>query len=405
LSLNAGYRYSSYDTSGAVSSYKYGAEYQPIDDLRFRASFQRAVRAPNVLELFGPATVGLFGGQDPCSDPTSAVVIHNCETAGGIAKAQVPAASVGSTLLSCVSNQCNQEIGGNANAKPETSDTRSLGLVFTPTFFDGFTATIDYFDIAISQFLSGAVNSNPILAACYGVSATAASQAIACNLVNRDPATHSITTPEGFVVDTVLNDGTRSTKGFDFEANYTANMDDWGMKGWGSLGLNFVGTLLDSLESHPISGFSGGYDCAGLYGYTCGSPDPRWRHKLRLTWTSPWDFDFSIQWRHLSGVKLDSNTPNPLLNGACGGSATSPAPCPDPVDNVLPAIDYFDLATDWNVREGIDLHAGVNNVFDKNPPLVFAGIAGPSQFGNGNTFPGTYDALGREIFVGVTIKY
>ena len=403
LSAKAGYRYSSYDTSGAVSSYEYGAEYQPIDDIRFRATYQRAVRAPNVLELFGPQSVGLFGGNDPCASPViGSVVSNNCANAPGNAKVTV-AQQQGN--LSCVASQCNQLTGGNVDAKPEISDTRSAGIVLTPTFFDGFTATVDYFDISIAHALSGGLNANAILSGCYGASANAASEAVACPLVNRDPATHSITTQSGYVIDTVLNDGTASTKGFDFEANYTANMDDWGMKGWGSLGFNFVGTMLNSLVTQPFAAIAAKYDCAGLYGYTCGSPDPKWRHKIRLTWTSPWDFDLSVQWRHLSHVNLDSNTSNSLLHGACGGSSTSPAPCPDTYDNTIPAFDYFDLSADWNVREGIDLHGGVNNVFDKNPPEVFAGIAGPSQLGNGNTFPGTYDSLGRQFFVGVTIKY
>ena len=403
LSAKAGYRYSSYNLAGSVSSYEYGADWQPIDDLRFRGSFQRAVRAPNVLELYGPQAVGLFGGNDPCANATGTVKT-NCETAGGYAGAQVTATQQQGNL-SCVAAQCNQLTGGNVEAKPETSDTRSVGVVFTPTFFDGFNATIDYFDISITGALSGGLNANAILSGCYGTGATAATQAVACALIHRDPNTHSITTTSGYVIDTVANEGALGTKGFDFEANYTANFDDWGMKGWGSLGVNFVGTLLNSLSTQPFAAINQSYDCAGMYGYTCGSPDPRWRHKLRVTWTSPWDFDFSVQWRHLSGVHLDSNTNNPILSGACGGSATSPAPCPDTVDNQIQAFDYIDLATDWNVREGIDIHAGVNNVFDKNPPLIFAGIAGPSQLGNGNTFPGTYDALGREIFVGVTLKY
>jgi outer membrane receptor protein involved in Fe transport len=356
-----------------------------------------------VLELYGPQAVGLFGGNDPCANATGTVKT-NCETAGGYAGAQVTATQQQGNL-SCVAAQCNQLTGGNVEAKPETSDTRSVGVVFTPTFFDGFNATIDYFDISITGALSGGLNANAILSGCYGTGATAATQAVACALIHRDPNTHSITTTSGYVIDTVANEGALGTKGFDFEANYTANFDDWGMKGWGSLGVNFVGTLLNSLSTQPFAAINQSYDCAGMYGYTCGSPDPRWRHKLRVTWTSPWDFDFSVQWRHLSGVHLDSNTNNPILSGACGGSATSPAPCPDTVDNQIQAFDYIDLATDWNVREGIDIHAGVNNVFDKNPPLIFAGIAGPSQLGNGNTFPGTYDALGREIFVGVTLKY
>jgi outer membrane receptor protein involved in Fe transport len=92
----------------------------------------------------------------------------------------------------------------------------------------------------------------------------------------------------------------------------------------------------------------------------------------------------------------------PLLSVNCGESTS---PCPDTIDGHIPAYDYIDLAGDWNIRDGVDFHAGVNNIFDKNPPLVYSAIAGPSELGNGNTFPGTYDSLGRAIFVGVTIKY
>jgi len=364
------------------------------------------VRAPNVLELFGPETVGLFGGQDPCSSSSiSATVKHNCETGGGFPLAQVPANVIGSPTLSCVANQCDSETGGVATVKPEESDTRSVGAVFTPTFFDGFTATVDYFDIYISKAL-GAIDPDAILASCYGPSATAQSQAVACALIHRDTS-HTIDTPNGFVIDLVTNEGSEQTKGFDFEANYQFSFDDLGpaVTGWGGMTFNFVGTLNNKLDTYPITGFAGNYNCAGLYGYVCGSPTPRWRHKLRVTWTSPWDVDLSLQWRHISGVNLDSNTNNPLLNGECGGSSTSPAPCPDIKDNHIASFNYFDLASDWTVREGVSLRAGVNNLFDKEPPLVFPGIAGPEQFGNGNTFPGVYDALGREVFVAATIKY
>jgi len=404
LSLNGGYRYSSYNLAGNVTSYKYGAEWQPIDDIRLRASYQRAVRAPNVLELFGPTTIGLFGGNDPCaSQSISGVVAHNCETAGGFPLAQVPANDIGSPLLACVAGQCNRQTGGVATVKPEKSDTRSIGFVFTPTFFDGFTATVDYFDIRIANFL-GPINPNAVLASCYGPSATAASQAVACADIHRD-ASHTIVSQQGYVVDLVTNQGSDQTKGWDFETNYTVSSENLGLPGWGGLNINFFGSWEQKLTVFPITGFEGSYNCAGLYGYTCGSPTPKWRHKLRFTWTSPWDFDLSLQWRYLSGVFLDSNTSNPLLNGACGGTSTSPAPCPDIKDNHISSFNYFDISGNWTISPGVSARAGINNMFDKEPPFIFSGIAGPSQFGNGNTFPGTYDALGRQFFVGLTVKY
>jgi outer membrane receptor protein involved in Fe transport len=404
LSVNAGYRYSSYNISGSVDSYKYGAEWQPIDDFRLRASYQRAVRAPNVLELFSPANVVLFGGQDPCASPSSPTVLANCLSGGGVAHAAVP--NPGSGILSCPAAQCNNQVGGNINLVPEVSDTRSVGLVFTPTFLEGFTATIDYFAIKVAGYMPAngetGLPSPVILSACYGDAATPASQGFACNLVFRDPQNHSIHTINGFVQDLATNAGALRTKGFDFEANYQVDLGDW-IGPYGSLAANFVGTKLNELQFTPVPGFLS-YDCAGLFGQVCGTPSPEWRHKLRLTWTSPWDFDFSVNWRHLSSVDLDLNTSNPLLNGACGASGF---PCPDLSDAHIGAFDYFDLAVNWNVHQGVSLHAGVNNVFDKDPPILDSnnyGISAP-PFGNGNTYPGVYDSLGRTIFVGATIKY
>jgi outer membrane receptor protein involved in Fe transport len=404
LSLNGGYRYSSYNISGGVSSYKYGAEWQPIDDFRLRASYQRAVRAPNVLELFAPANVTLFGGQDPCAAPTDATVLNNCHTAGGVGHAQAPNSSLqGTPLLNCPAAQCNAQVGGNTNLVPERSDSRSVGIVLTPTFLSGFTATIDYFAIKVAGYmpanLETGLNPNTVLAACYGDAATTVSQGFACPLVFRDPQTHSIHTTTGFVQDLAINAGALRTKGFDFEANYQVDLSDW-FGPYGSLAANFIGTKIDQLEFTPIHGFLS-YDCKGLFGVTCGTPTPEWRHKLRVTWSTPWDFDFSVDWRHLSGVGLDINTTVPLLDTACGGG------CHDIADGHLPAFDYIDLAVNWNVREGISLHAGVNNLFDKDPPVVDSNVFSISAppFGNGNTYPQVYDSLGRTVFVGATIKY
>lgn len=398
LTFNAGYRYSSYSTAGSVSAYKYGAEWQPIDDIRVRGSYDRAVRAPNVIELFAPANAQLFGGQDPCASPTSATILANCHAHG------VP--NAGSGILSCPAAQCTEQVQGNLALHPEITDSRTLGVVLTPTFLDGFTATIDYFNIKISDYIN-APDPNTTLSACYGAGATAISQAVACPLVIRDPVTHSIhdtSEPYGLVSAQTVNDGTYETNGFDFEANYQAGFDQFGLTGYGSITANFVGTLVHELTLTPFAGFTS-YNCAGLFGVTCGSPTPKWRHKLRVTWETPWDVDISMQWRHLSGVALDLNTNNPLLNATCGASGY---PCPDLADGHIGAYDYFDLSANWTVREGVELRAGVDNLFDRDPPLLDSnsyGISGPSQFGNGNTYPGVYDSLGRTIFVGATIKY
>jgi outer membrane receptor protein involved in Fe transport len=395
LSLNGGYRYSSYSNVGAVTSFKMGGEWQPIDDFRLRASYQRAVRAPNVLEVFTPAHLNLFSGTDPCASSTAGqcATVHN---AGNPA------------LLTCPAEQCNYQAGGNTNLTVESSITRSLGVVFTPTFLDGFTATVDYFNIKVANYV-GVLGATTILAGCYGSSANASSEAFYCPLVHRS-ATGGLF-GAGYVQDTNRNLPDLTTKGFDFEGNYSADLADWGVSDAGSLSFNFRGTWTQDNNTTPspvpdaVTGKLVSYNCSGLFGATCGTPTPKWRHTLRVTWESPWDFDMSLAWRHIGGTALDLNTNNPLLAGATTTcpNGTVLADCVI-ADQKIPAYDYFDLAANWNVREGVELRAGVNNIFDKEPPVLSATVT-PIPFGAANTFPGTYDPLGRNIFVGATIKY
>ena len=399
LSLNGGYRYSSYNTAGSTNTYKYGAEWQPIDDFRLRGSVQRAVRAPNVLELFAPDVRALFSGQDPCaavSNP-SGTVLANCRKEG--------VTNAGSPLLNCPATQCNQELGGNTLLKPETSVTRTGGIVLTPTFLDGFTATVDYFNIKVDKFI-GTVAPTLSLSECYGPTATAATQAFFCPLVHRNPTSQQIF-GSGFVASTNVNTGYLSTKGVDFEINYQADLSNWGLGDTGSLAFNLVGTWLDTLTTEAIPGFPA-FNCSGLYGLTCLTPSPKWRHKFRVTWTTPWDVDVSLDWRYIGAVSLDSDTSNPLVGGgpnptACSNGTTVYG-IGDCVDSKIAAYDYFDLAADWTVREGVDIRAGVNNIFDIEPPVLGTSVL-PLPFGNGNTFPAVYDSMGRTIFVSATIKY
>jgi len=151
-----------------------------------------------------------------------------------------------------------------------------------------------------------------------------------------------------------------------------------------------VGTILDKLEVEPVKG-DGTYDCAGLYGFTCGTPSPKWRHKARASWATPWDVDLALTWRYLGEVSIDTTSSSPLLRGT-----------PVAVDRVLGKRDYFDLAAAWQATKRLTLSGGINNVLDKDPPL--SGNT-PTGFGNGNTFPQVYDTLGRRVFMNATYKF
>jgi len=132
-------------------------------------------------------------------------------------------------------------------------------------------------------------------------------------------------------------------------------------------------------------------DCKGFFGAVCGGVFPEWRHQVRVTWATPWNLRLSTQWRFIQGTKLDTNSSNPdLSNGKI-----------DPFDAKMPDVSYFDLSGLWDVHPGVTIRAGVNNIFDRDPPILKQGIPGT---GSPNAYP-LYDLLGREVFAGATIKF
>jgi len=390
--FDGGYRYSEYSDIGQTETYKLALEYKPIDDVKFRASFNHAVRAPNVDELFAPSQPALYAGQDPCStNPLTgkqAATLAQCLLT---AKTDPNFASQYGTIPQCPANQCSQLLSGNPNLRPEASDTTSFGVVFTPTFVKGFSMTVDFYNIRVNDLIQSIAPNVSVNECLAGVQAF-------CNFIERGPD-GSLLGPGGFVNAQFLNTGYEQTKGYDIEINYHFRLSDiaWGgftVPDWGSVSMNFVGTYVESFITQPLTG-GPTYNCAGLYGPVCGNPDPHWRNKLRVTWSTPWNFDLSGQWRYVGGVKLDTNEGNTLLNNS---------PYFDEVDNHLAGVSYFDLTGTWRVKDGFVIRAGINNLFDRDPPLVADGACAAASC-NGNTYPGVYDALGRTMFVGLTAKF
>jgi outer membrane receptor protein involved in Fe transport len=396
LELEGAYRYSSYSNAGATSTYKYGGSWAPTDDFKLRALWQRAVRAPNISELFTPQSIGLDSATDPCQSsekPTGNLALL-CQATG--ARAAQP--------KTCNAGQCNVLIGGNPNLKPEVADTKTFGVVFTPTFFDGFTATVDYYDIEV-QGAVGSLQGSPqgALNACYfptggftNVAAQAASAA--CKAIVRD-GTGGFLTPTGYITQINSNTATIHPTGIDVELNYQTDLSSVGWNDAGSLAFNLNGTYQDSYKQQGSATQPVG-DCAGYYGNFCGVPDPKYRFNFRVNWTSPsGDFLVSGRWRYIGTSRLDTDH---CIGAAAGTCVNDPATY-DAIDEKIPAVSYFDLTGIWNVREGLSLTAGIQNLFNKKPPLVDSGI--DANDNNSNTFPGVYDIQGRHLFVSGTLKF
>lgn len=396
LTAELAFRYSDYSTVGTTETYKIAGDWEPIDGLRVRGGYNRAVRAPHVLELFSPQNVVLDGTQDPCAGLTASnPLVARCSQAFGLTTAQVLA------IEKNPAPQYNGLIGGNPNLDPETADTYTVGVVWQPDFIPGFNVSVDYFDIKVKDFISG-IGADTIITRCLDTL-----DPTFCGLVRRDSAGSLWLSNQGFIVDTTLNTGSLATTGFDLNVGYRMDLEDMGMSNGGSLNFNFIGTYLDTLKVQNLPG-GDTFDCAGLYGNVCSvsgglsSPNPEWRHKARLTWATPleygeWikDFSLSLQWRHFNKVKLDAYDDDPLLNNPNVQYES---------DRTLKSRDYFDLTASWTMRDNLNFRAGVNNIFDVDPPLSGASNC-PTGPCNGNTWPQVYDAFGRYLFIGLTADF
>lgn len=397
LTLSLSGRHSSYNLAGSTDAYKIGLEYAPTPDIRARASYNRAVRAPNVLELFTPQTVVLFGlgTLDPCgggidpADPTltgNGGVVANCLqqfNGAGVTEAQALAA-IADGIDSSPANQYYQRVSGNPDLTPETSDSYTLGLVLTPRFLPGFNATIDAFDIKVKDSIQ-TLGAAFILSQC-------SNSGLFCDAISRS-ADGSLFTGPSFVSNPSLNLGGFRTRGVDIAANYRTPAL------WGNTRLQFslVGTWLDKFVVEPLPKgptYIGKYDCVGLFGDTCGTPNPEWRHRFRVTVPLNANLSLSGMWRYFSKVDVDYDQDNPLFGGNGPGTSTDFG-----IVDKIPAQSFFDLALQASF-ERYALRMGVNNVLDREPPIT------PNFSNNGsNTFANVYDSLGRYIFAGVTVDF
>jgi outer membrane receptor protein involved in Fe transport len=129
--------------------------------------------------------------------------------------------------------------------------------------------------------------------------------------------------------------------------------------------------------------------------------NPRWRHNLRTTWSTPWNFDLAMTWRFIGEVSLDNNSSDPTLGGAEHTDPVTGLPQYKAFGATFPTFSYIDLAGTWNATEDIQVRLGINNILDKDPPLGTVEVVGG---GAANTYS-TYDIMGRQVFMSMTAKF
>jgi outer membrane receptor protein involved in Fe transport len=409
LTLEGGARYSSYNVNAPGSpsfdtfTWKAGGSWTPGAGVKVRGSYARAVRAPNIAELFSPVSTGLTNlGDDPCASLTDAglpipgrpiptgelraICIAQGAPAGVIGSIQVPTAG-----------QANTTGGGNPNVKPETSNSWTLGAVWTPTFAPGLSFTVDYYNIKVKGAISNPTPGDAITA-CFGPNPLSppagASTTEACTQIRRSTLTGQLSGDSNEVPGLFLaltNLGRYETDGIDFTANYATNFGDvrWAISAVGNwTNKNVFQAGPD--DDNPL-------DCVGLYSPNCTSVQPSWQWSVRNTFTIK-DIDISLLWRHISSTSFEGG-------GAFKGKLTGGNLNGREEDfNTISAYNIFDLSFRAAVGENLTLTFAVLNLFDKDPELV-GSEGSTTAYGSGNVLPSTYDALGRRFQIGARLKF
>lgn len=361
LSVELAARLSDYTTIGKTENYKASVSYAPVSDVRFRAGFNTAVRAPNIGELFSPQSENFPGSADPCAAEGNpgAGVETICLATG------VPAGSVGSPALNLAAGQVREIRGGNPNLGPEKADTFTIGFVVTPQQIDGLQFSVDYFDIDIEDYIASfGGGANNVLNICYDPdSGIGGIGSPFCNVVNR----RADGTIEAVVVGS-QNVASQTLKGIDFIAQY----DFEGLGG--NWTLNYAATYTTESDFLAFQG-DNVIECAGAFGEDCGEPLPDYKHRASLQYAKE-NWSTRLIWRFIGEADDDDD-------GTVFFTET------------LDSVSYLELIGKYDWDSGASVTVGIDNLLDEEPQVI-----GDNQE-QANTYPATYDVFGRTYFLRV----
>ena len=364
VSMDAGFRSADYSTGNDTTAMKLGAFWTVNDKVSVRGSFQTSQRHANLAELYQGIGQGLVDlDYDPCGiDPdTGAAPIATqaqCENTG------LPANLYGTDLKS-PADQYNIQTGGNPNVNPEESESITIGVVLNP--MDGLTLTVDYFDITVEDGI-GTVSPKTALDKCIETGAAAF-----CNLINRNPVNGSLWLTGGYISAQITNISEEQTSGIDVIFDYSVDTN------WGPLVVSGVTTLLDSYDIIELPG-EAAIGCSGNWGGSCGkNPMPEVMGSYTVGLTTEFDTDVILGVRYLGETDdLNAN------------------------DIDFDAYTYLDATAIYSVNDNMSVTLGVSNLLDKEPGYTSDAGTAP---GNGNTFPGYFDAFGRHIHLSINYSY
>lgn len=371
VTLEAAARYAHYSTVGGVWTYKYGGTYAPTPDLRFRAIYARAVRSPNLNELYSPQANTAQQVTDPCDqaqglgESGSIVPLPaGCSAIPGIANYLTTHPNFAYTLAQV------QTIfgfaGGNPNLVAEATNTLTAGATFTPRFFRNFVLTADYYHIKVKNAVA-TIDPQISVTQCFNTKSPDF-----CALVHRDA--------NGFIteVDQVnVNAAAYVVSGLDIQALYGFKTHFFG---------DHERVNLDLFYNHKFkqqqTPFAGGFVSNEL-----GTADTYASQQLGTGFKDQVTFNLNY-----AAGPITLHYRLKYLGKVTASSGAYK----------VPAYTYHDVQVKFDVAKRFELYLGVNNLLDKQPPFI---PGGNSQWPGTNTVADTYDLLGRMFYAGVTAKF
>ncbi len=414
LTLEGGARYSKYHVDGGPSNetftYKAGLTWEPTADIKFRANYAHAVRAPNLAELFTPFTVGLTTLK---TDPCAGTIAANPGLAAGqnlraVCLAQgAPVGTIGS-ILNPTASQANENSGGSVNLKPEKANTWTVGMVVQPSAVPHLSFSVDYYNIKVTNVIGTALPGDYINACFASLSAASATDPN-CTVIRRNPVTGGLdgdpATTNGLFAP-ITNNGVLFTNGIDVTINYSHEIGavKWAASVVGNYTAHSKFQALPNATTPSLN-----RECVGYYSANCsftGSLQPKFQWSWRNTFSYK-AFDLSILWRHINHMAQEPDDiakSGPAFVGNIDPGA--PASIAGKAVNFgkIPSFNYFDMSLRWSMNDHITLTGTIQNLLNKQPPIIGSSI-GATAFDSGNTYPSTYDALGRRFAVSAKVKF
>jgi outer membrane receptor protein involved in Fe transport len=371
LILEGAARYSDYTTVGSVWSYSYGGTYAPTPDISFRAKYARAVRAPNLNELFSPIA------------NTAQQVVDPCDQAQGLGQGAISPLAAGCSALPGIANYLATHsdfsytlaqvqtifgfTGGNPNLNEETTNTFTVGGTFTPRFLRNFILTADYYRIKVKNAIA-LVDPQISVDQCFLTGSDSF-----CGAVFRDA--------NGFITQVdqqQINAASYLVAGIDVQAIYNFKFGNDG-----GVGLDFYYNHKFKQEQTPFAG--------GPVSDEVGKADTYASQQLGTGFKDQFTFNANVSKGPFSiNYRLKYMGP---VTAAFGPTVIK-----------IKAFTYHDLQAKFAFGEDrrFEFYTGVDNMFDKQPPFI---IGGNSQWPGTNTVADTYDLLGRMFYAGVTVKF